>query len=644
MPFLSTLFLVSGVLIISLSFDANAATVFRAGFQDIEELEERAISAAVAKVSPSVIRFETIGGNNRVDGRIVANGPSTGVVVSKDGYVVSASFHFAHNPASILTTLPDGTKASAEIVGRDKSRKIVLLKIDSDVEFSPVEGVDVSKLQIGQTLIAIGRVFDANEPNVSTGILSAKNRVWSKTIQTDAKISPANFGGPLTDLGGNVAGILVPMSPDDDSEMAGTEWYDSGIGFAVPLVDVMSRFEDLKAGKELRTGLLGVSLKGTDVYADAAVVAFAGGNTPAGKAGIRDGDEITKVNEQRISRQSELKHALGPLYEGDTIEVAVKRAEKELSFSVELVGELEPFVAPAIGVLLKGGNEPTVEFVAKGSSAESAGLEAGDKFTKFGEYEIGNSLELRDAILKSKIGTKVEVEITRDEKKRTFEISVGNQTATLFEKENKKGPSRQYRVVRIQVADSANKCFAVIPTILEGDPMPNLLVWIPKPGKLSKKEIEKVWPKRCKKHCSIVLIPESSDEKRWQADDAAFVRSATENLAKQFGFQTSKVVVAGSKTGGTMASLIAFASRNQYKGLAMIDAAASTRIARFSTSPVDPLLVLLGSQNGEANEAVQETAKALEKAEFPVHLDERKQSLDKWISDVLDWAWTVDRI
>ena len=66
------------------------------GQDDPEQLEEIAVRAAVEKLTPSIVRFETIGGTNRVDGVVVANGPSSGLAVSKDGYVISSSFHFAH--------------------------------------------------------------------------------------------------------------------------------------------------------------------------------------------------------------------------------------------------------------------------------------------------------------------------------------------------------------------------------------------------------------------------------------------------------------------------------------------------------------------------------------------------------------------
>ena len=93
-------------------------------------------------------------------------------------------------------------------------------------------------MTVGQWTIAVGRTFNQKEPNISVGVLSATNRIWSTAIQTDAKISPANYGGPLIDSRGRVLGVLVPLSPQKQGgEIAGAEWYDSGIGFAVPLVD-----------------------------------------------------------------------------------------------------------------------------------------------------------------------------------------------------------------------------------------------------------------------------------------------------------------------------------------------------------------------------------------------------------------------
>ena len=89
-------------------------------------------------------------------------------------------------------------------------------------------------MRVGQWAIAVGRTFESDRPNMAVGILSALDRVWGKAIQTDAAVSPNNYGGPLVDIRGRVLGVLVPLSPEAADEMAGVEWYDSGIGFAIP--------------------------------------------------------------------------------------------------------------------------------------------------------------------------------------------------------------------------------------------------------------------------------------------------------------------------------------------------------------------------------------------------------------------------
>src|SRR5690606_20248570 len=109
-----------------------------------------------------------------------------------------------------------------------------------------------------QWTIALGRTLEPMFPNISVGILSAVNRISGKAIQTDAKTSPVNYGGALVDLDGRCLGIIVPMSPNQNEVTAGVDWYDSGIGFAVPLVDILRVFERLKTGETLRPGRLGI--------------------------------------------------------------------------------------------------------------------------------------------------------------------------------------------------------------------------------------------------------------------------------------------------------------------------------------------------------------------------------------------------
>ena len=182
--------------------------------QELETAEEKAIKAAVAEAAASVVRIETVGGLEKVGRSMVGTGPTTGLVVSEDGFVVSSAFNFVQQPTSILVTVPGGEeRLPAEIVARDRSRALVLLKINPQQPLKVPQAVPREELVVGQWTIALGRTFSAEGVSMSAGVLSAAHRIWGKAIQTDAKVSPANYGGPLVDIRGRVIGVLVPMSP-----------------------------------------------------------------------------------------------------------------------------------------------------------------------------------------------------------------------------------------------------------------------------------------------------------------------------------------------------------------------------------------------------------------------------------------------
>ncbi len=233
---------------------ALGAAALAAGIPDIsanetlQVREERAIKAALARVAPSVVRIETVGGLERVGQILIGTGPTTGLVVSPDGYIISSAFNFAQKPDSILVTLEGGSRHAARLVATDHSRMLVRLKVEVETKLPVPESVPSAEMRVGQWALAVGRTFEASRPNVSVGIVSALGRIWGKAIQTDAKISPNNYGGPLVDISGRVLGVLVPMSPDGSGEMAGVEWYDSGIGFAIPLEGVLRVLPKLEQG------------------------------------------------------------------------------------------------------------------------------------------------------------------------------------------------------------------------------------------------------------------------------------------------------------------------------------------------------------------------------------------------------------
>ena len=267
---------------------------------DLEHLEQRAFKAAVRSAADSVVQIQTIGGLDRVDDQSLALGPATGVIVSDDGYIVSSAFHFASRPSSVLVRLPDGALEPAKLVGDDQSRMLTLLKVDVDQPLAPCRPAPLEEVRVGQWAISVGRAFQADRVSVSVGIVSGLGRKHGRVIQTDANVSAANYGGPLLDIEGNTLGVLVPMSPqsggsESESPVAGAEFYDSGIGFAVPLQHVLEILPRWIQERELRRGVLGIGLKQGSPYSTEPVVESVWPNSPAAAAGWRPGDRIVAI-------------------------------------------------------------------------------------------------------------------------------------------------------------------------------------------------------------------------------------------------------------------------------------------------------------------------------------------------------------
>ena len=124
---------------------------------DIRLAEEQAMKTAVATIAPSVVRIETFGGLERVGEQAIAAGPTTGTVVSEDGFVLSSAFNFIQQPSSILVSLPSGKRAAAEIVARDNSRMLVLLKVNTEEKLPVPEFVDPQEMIVGQWSLEVSR-------------------------------------------------------------------------------------------------------------------------------------------------------------------------------------------------------------------------------------------------------------------------------------------------------------------------------------------------------------------------------------------------------------------------------------------------------------------------------------------------------
>jgi serine protease Do len=612
-----------------------AASAF-AQNEDVIEQEERAITAASQKIAPSVVRIETVGGLEKVGKLLVATGPTTGLVVSEDGYVISSAFSFVQKPTSILVTLPSGARAAATIVARDNARMLVLLKVNTMEKLAVPVAVPRSEMQVGQWTVAVGRTFDPGQVSMSAGILSAKERIWSKAIQTDAKISPVNYGGPLIDIQGRVLGVLAPLSPQGQGgELAGAEWYDSGIGFAVPLVDIMQHLETLKKGKDLHPGLLGIALKPGDIYALPAEIAAVPPNSPAAKAGLKPADVIVALDGQPIVRQAQLKHALGPKYAGEKVKLTVTRKvdkkDEKLELEAELTDVLIPYEHPLLGILpMRGTTEKgvTIRYVFPSTPAAEAGLKAGDRLTSVAGKEATDAAALQLQLSSLDPANAIEVKWQSGGEEKTASLKLAKLTADVPQdlppavKDGTLPPQAETApvgVIEIKLPEEKNVCLALVPDNYHPQVAQGVVIYLPPPGAVDKEKFSARWKDLAVKHRCIVLAPQSADPKKWDPTEAAFVRKTLDDLASHYTLDSTRIVLFGAEAGGTMAFLTGLEHRDKIRGIAAAEANPPARMKIPETDPVNRLAIFLAVAEKSPAKAVATALQTrLQTAKFPV--------------------------
>lgn len=297
-------------------------------------LTAKAFRAASEKIQSSLVTIESYGGVAAVQGKIggirkQGEGNTTGIVISPDGYIVTSTFNFIQKPPVITVVTNDGQRHTARLMGRDKIRKICLLKIDGVSDLQVPEIVAPKDVAVGQWAVSIGVGYGDMSPAVSTGIISAKNRIGGKAIQTDANISPANYGGPLVDIKGRMIGLCVPMDPQSQAAGAGVQWYDSGIGFAIPLSLDSPVIERLKVeGAEVIPPWLGLKLMAVPER-EGLWVEEVVRDSPADKAGIRREDCIRKIDGEEVFDMLKLRQVLSRFEGGQAVELTVWFEEED---------------------------------------------------------------------------------------------------------------------------------------------------------------------------------------------------------------------------------------------------------------------------------------------------------------------------
>ena len=305
-----------------------------------------AVRNAVKRVDPSVVRVRVIGGEQSIDGDTVTSLVTTGIVISESGEILTSLFAVQGNPEAVLAEDVSGRRTNAEIIATDHVRRLVLLRA-REGQWVPAVAAPADKVKVGQWSVAMGRFYAADSSSISVGVVSALNRIHGMAIQSDAKISPVNYGGPLINLDGQVMGLLVPLSPGGQGNASsGVEWYDSGIGFAIPMQQALAVADRLRTGKDLKGGRLGLKLRSSGVFSSRVIVDRVIPGGPADAGGLKKGDALLAADDRSIERMSVLEEAVGSRYAGDTLNLEVKRGDESLKLSVVLSEEL-PVIRPA---------------------------------------------------------------------------------------------------------------------------------------------------------------------------------------------------------------------------------------------------------------------------------------------------------
>ncbi|MFL2666490.1 MAG: trypsin-like peptidase domain-containing protein [Flavobacteriaceae bacterium] len=269
-------------------------------------------------------------------------GMGSGVIISKDGYIITNN-HVIENATTIEVTTNNNKTYQAELIGKDELSDIAVLKIDSDKTFPYIRFADSDQTKIGEWVLAVGNPYNLTS-TVTAGIISAKSRDLNdydsknqSFIQTDAAVNSGNSGGALVNTNGDLIGINTAIT-------SGTGGF-VGYSFAVPSNVARKIFEDIIEFGNVQKGLLGVTGFGLNSRnADELSISLTEGfyvndvepAMGAAIAGIKKGDVILSLDGLKIAKFSDLSGYLSTKRPGDVVSVGVKRNGNSLKLKVTL--------------------------------------------------------------------------------------------------------------------------------------------------------------------------------------------------------------------------------------------------------------------------------------------------------------------
>jgi serine protease Do len=361
-------------------------------------------------------------------------GQGSGFFISADGYAVTNN-HVVDKAESVEVTTDDGKTYTAKVIGTDPKTDIALIKVDGRTDFPHVT-LSEKPPRIGDWVLAVGNPFGLGG-TVTAGIVSARGRdigagPYDDFIQIDAPVNKGNSGGPTFDVDGNVIGVNTAIySPSGGSV---------GIAFAIPADTVKNVVTQLKDKGSVTRGWIGVQIQPVNAdiadslglkTAEGALVAEPQSNGPAVKAGIKSGDVIVSVNDQRVKDARDLAKRISAMPPGTTVKLGIVSGGAEKTISVTL-GELPReqrqasrntqdrnessgttdlprlglSLAPANKVDGAGNEGVVVTQIDPDGPAAAQGFRTGDVILDVGGKRVGNPDEVRKALADARTGGK----------------------------------------------------------------------------------------------------------------------------------------------------------------------------------------------------------------------------------------------
>lgn len=344
----------------------------------------------------------------------------SGFFVSADGYAMTNA-HVVKGADKITLVLTDGREMDATLVGADPHTDIAVVKVEGS-DFPYVSFGDSDDIEVGEWVVAIGTPFQL-EASLTVGVVSARGRQnlritdYEDFIQTDAAINPGNSGGPLLNLKAQVIGINTAIVSRSGGYM--------GIGFAIPSNMAKQIMDQIIEKGIVTRGFLGVSLQPVDKdiadafnlqKAEGALISEVIKDSPADKAGIKQGDIIIEYNKIPLKSLQNFRKDISMTAPGSTVQLKVNRKGEILSIAVQLgsasdntasegvvqklgmeIENLTPDVAKQLGYSSKE-EGVVITKVKPGSLAALAGMRPGFLIQAVNHRKVNSVSDFNDAI------------------------------------------------------------------------------------------------------------------------------------------------------------------------------------------------------------------------------------------------------